>query len=246
MTSEGPRIHDYAVVGDSRSAALISRRGSLDWLCWPRFDSPSLFGAILDPQAGRFSIAPVGELRSERWYAPDTNVLCTRFSDADGEVVLTDFMPALAEPERRRLMLPERELIRLVECNRGELDLEICFEPRPDYGRERCDLTDAGRLGVAAITSGYAANVAYDSPVAYWRLDEAAGPSAFDQSGTGSDASLSTAFTAVRLPKLRVSRSVCRRGSGIRSCSRRQDTATSRPRRPAARPARPSTRSGRG
>src|SRR5207248_11469708 len=86
VTSEGPRIHDYAVVGDSRSAALISRRGSLDWLCWPRFDSPSLFGAILDPQAGRFSIAPVGELRSERWYAPDTNVLCTRFSAADGEV----------------------------------------------------------------------------------------------------------------------------------------------------------------
>jgi GH15 family glucan-1,4-alpha-glucosidase len=136
------------MVGDGKSAALISRGGSLDWLCWPRFDSPSLFGAILDPTAGHFSIAPVGAFRSERWYAPDTNVLCTRFSAAEGEVVLTDFMPALSEPERRRQMLPERELIRLVECTRGELELEICFAPRPEYALERCDLIDGRRLGL--------------------------------------------------------------------------------------------------
>ena len=148
MNAEGPRIHDYAVVGDSRSAALISRGGSLDWLCWPRFDSPSLFGAILDPAAGRFSIAPGGDFRSERWYAPETNVLCTRFSAAEGEVVLTDFMPAAFEAERRRRMQPECELVRLVECTRGEVELEICFEPRPDYGRERCGLVDERRLGL--------------------------------------------------------------------------------------------------
>ncbi|HWE23807.1 MAG TPA: glycoside hydrolase family 15 protein [Myxococcales bacterium] len=148
MTTKEPRIHDYAVVGDGRSAALISRTGSLDWLCWPRFDSPSLFGAILDPRAGRFSIAPAGPSRSERWYAPGTNVLCTRFSAAQGEILLTDFMPASDESERRRRMQPENELVRVVECTRGEVELAICFEPRPDYGRERCALVDAGKLGL--------------------------------------------------------------------------------------------------
>jgi GH15 family glucan-1,4-alpha-glucosidase len=144
----GPRIHDYAVIGDSRSAALISRGGSLDWLCWPRFDSPSLFAAILDPdEGGRFTIAPAGEFRSERSYAPETNVLCTRFSSARAEVLITDFMPAADERERRRLLWPERELLRLVECTRGEAELEIRFEPKPDFARERCVLADAGALG---------------------------------------------------------------------------------------------------
>jgi GH15 family glucan-1,4-alpha-glucosidase len=151
VSGEGPRIHDYALVGDSRSAALVSRRGSIDWLCWPRFDSPSLFGAILDPRAGRFSIAPSGPFRSERGYAPGTNVLATRFSTAGGEAVLTDFMPAFAEPERQRRLQPERELVRIVECTRGEVELEICYEPRPDYGRERCGLADEGRLGLRTL-----------------------------------------------------------------------------------------------
>jgi GH15 family glucan-1,4-alpha-glucosidase len=63
------QIHDYAIIGDCRSAALISRGGSLDWLCWPRFDSPSIFAAILDEdKGGRFLIAPQGPFRSERSY----------------------------------------------------------------------------------------------------------------------------------------------------------------------------------
>ncbi len=69
-------IHDYAIVGDCRSAALISRFGSCDWLCWPRFDSPSLFAAILDEErGGRFSISPAGEFQSRRSYLGETNVL---------------------------------------------------------------------------------------------------------------------------------------------------------------------------
>ena len=151
MNREDPRIHDYALVGDSRSAALVSRGGSIDWLCWPRFDSPSLFGAILDPRAGRFSIAPFGAFRSERGYAPGTNVLTTRFSTAEGEAVLTDFMPASAESERWRSLQPEREVVRIVECTRGEIELEICYEPRPDYGRERCGLAEDGHLGLRTL-----------------------------------------------------------------------------------------------
>jgi GH15 family glucan-1,4-alpha-glucosidase len=68
-------IGDHAVIGDCRSAALITRDGSLDWLCWPLFDSPSLFAAILDEErGGRFSLAPAGRFRAERNYLPESNV----------------------------------------------------------------------------------------------------------------------------------------------------------------------------
>ena len=73
------RIQDYAAIGDCRSAALISRHGSLDWLCWPRFDSPAVFAAILDPNAGKWSIAPTGPFRASRRYLEGTNILETRF-----------------------------------------------------------------------------------------------------------------------------------------------------------------------
>src|SRR3712207_9071189 len=80
-TEAYPPIGDYAAIGDCRSAALISRDGSLDWLCWPRFDSPSLFAALLDSdKGGRFAIRPVGSFSSERRYVGDTNIQIGRAS----------------------------------------------------------------------------------------------------------------------------------------------------------------------
>src|SRR5436190_23943031 len=146
-------IDDYAIIGDCRSAALVSREGSIDWLCWPRFDSPSLFGALIDAaKGGRFSVCPAGRFRSERRYIPETNVLETRFFAGAGEAVLTDFMPVASAEDAARVPLLERELLRLVECTRGELELEIRFEPRPEYGGSRLQLRDAGKLGIFART----------------------------------------------------------------------------------------------
>src|SRR5687767_2953053 len=96
-----PPIKDYAVIGDCRAAALVSRAGSIDWLCWPRFDSPSIFAAILDERAGRWTIAPRGLVRSERRYIDGTNVLETRLETATGAIRLTDLMPVASEEEKR-------------------------------------------------------------------------------------------------------------------------------------------------
>ena len=129
------RIQDYAIIGDGRSAALVSRAGSIDWLCWPRFDGPSLFAAILDDGAGRWSLAPVGAALVERRYLPDTNVLETRFRLDTGVVVLTDLMPVGSEADKRTNLTPDHEILRVLECTEGSAEIEMTFEPRPDYGR---------------------------------------------------------------------------------------------------------------
>ena len=145
-------IGDYAVIGDCRSAALVGRDGSVDWLCWPRFDSPSVFGALLDPSGGRWRIAPAGSSRTERRYLENTNVLETRFDTGSGVLVLTDLMPVASEHEKREFLLPEREILRLIRCERGEVEVEWSFDPRPGYGLRRLRLRSSGQLGVRAET----------------------------------------------------------------------------------------------
>src|SRR5688500_9937136 len=125
-----PKIQDYAVIGNGRSAALVSRDGSIDWLCWPRFDSPSLFGWLLDrPLGGSWRVAPAAPARAARRYIDATNVLETRFHTASGVAILTDFMPAASEDEKARMLWPEHELIRHVACEHGEMEIQILFDP---------------------------------------------------------------------------------------------------------------------
>src|SRR5512146_1896996 len=121
-----PKIHDYGVIGDCRSAALVSERGSVDWLCWPRFDSPPIFAAILDPQrGGTWSIAPAGGFKTERSYVEDSNVLETTFHSASGEAVLTDLMPVASEAFKAHNIVPSHELVRTVRCVNGETNFVI-------------------------------------------------------------------------------------------------------------------------
>jgi len=89
------RIEDYALIGDCESAALVGRDGSIDWLCWPRFDSDACFAALLGAREhGRFQIAPREEItKVTRRYRPGTLILETRFETQDGAVTLVDFMP---------------------------------------------------------------------------------------------------------------------------------------------------------
>ncbi len=146
---EAAKIADYAIIGDSRSAALISRTGSIDWLCWPRFESPSLFAGLLDATVGgHFRIAPEGLARSTRHYLAETNVLVTELETPGALVRLTDLMPVYSESEKKRRLVPEHEILRVVECVQGEADIDTRFEPRPDYARKVPFLRGHGVLGV--------------------------------------------------------------------------------------------------
>src|SRR5438093_4623781 len=146
--AEVSKIKEYATIGNARSAALISNRGSLDWLCWPRFDSASIFGAIVDPTSGgRWSICPESDSQTSRRYIDDTNVLETTFSIDSAKVVLTDFMPVTSEEEKKRRLWPEHEFVRLVKCEAGEVPVVVNFDPRPDYGGTNPFFKDEGKLG---------------------------------------------------------------------------------------------------
>jgi GH15 family glucan-1,4-alpha-glucosidase len=161
-----PPIGDYALIGDGRSAALVARDGSLDWLCWPRFDSPSLFAALLDTaRGGRFRVRPTGSFRSERHYLPDTNVLETLFHTASGAVALRDLMPVASEKDKRAALMPEHEVLREIEGLAGQVELEVVYTPRPDYGRVQPDFASRGAFGLWCEFTGGALALHSDLPL---------------------------------------------------------------------------------
>jgi len=142
-------IGDYGLIGNCRSASLVSRDGSIDWLCWPRFDSPSLFAALLDPaRGGHFAIRPTAPFRSERRYIPDTAILETTFHTADGTCVVRDLMPVADAYGSGGGIVPEHELLRDVEGLAGTVELAVSYEPRPGYGLVAPTLRTRGPFGI--------------------------------------------------------------------------------------------------
>lgn len=128
-------IADYALLSDCRSAALVSRAGSIDWLCLPRFDRPSVFGRLLDEHAGFWAIRPVGASDVSRRYVDDTMLLETTFRTDRGVVVLVDAL-AVGRNERGHELGAGAPgaLIRQVQGLEGEVELELVYAPRPEYG----------------------------------------------------------------------------------------------------------------
>src|SRR2546422_1739863 len=123
-------IGEYGVIGELYSAALVSMDGSIDFLCLSHFDSPSVFAALVDVErGGRFQIAPLlaGAARKQL-YLPDTNVLLTRFLDANGVAEVSDFMPVEDAGQAHNL-------VRRAKTVRGEVRFEMRCDPRFDYAR---------------------------------------------------------------------------------------------------------------
>ena len=126
-------IENYGIIGNMRTAALVGMNGSIDWYCSPHFDSPSVFGAILDDEkGGRFQIVPVAErVKSRQFYWPSTNILVTRFLHEDGIAELEDFMPVGLPPESKWY----HHLYRRIRCVRGTVKIRMECKPAFDYGR---------------------------------------------------------------------------------------------------------------
>lgn len=147
--SAASNIDDYGVVGDCHAVALISKSGSMDWLCWPRFDSPSIFAQILDSSKGGFwSISPVRPSDIKRAYIGDSNVLQTHFFCSVGKATLTDLMPVASEEFKRSNLIPTHELLRQLVCTEGEVEIDIDFQPRPAYGAKAASIRDMEALGL--------------------------------------------------------------------------------------------------
>ena len=161
-------IGDYAAIGDGRTVALIARDGSIDWLCLPDLDSPSVFAAVLDAdRGGRFALQPEIPADIRRRYLPDTNVLETTFTTAQGVVQITD---AMALPGRE--LGPTRELIRRVDCLAGQVPMRWHVTPAFGYGAARPGLGRRGRFPVAVAGPDALAVCSWDAGEA--QIDEVA------------------------------------------------------------------------
>jgi GH15 family glucan-1,4-alpha-glucosidase len=143
-------IEDYGIIGNLRTVALVGINGAIDWYCSPNFDSPSIFGALLDDRkGGRFQITPIADqVRRKQFYWPSTNILVTRFSHEDGIAELEDFMPVGFDADSPSY----HQLHRRVRCVRGTVRLSVTCRPAFDYGRAAHDVQL--RDGVAIFSAG--------------------------------------------------------------------------------------------
>jgi GH15 family glucan-1,4-alpha-glucosidase len=169
-----PPIADYAFLSDCHTGALVAPDGSIDWLCVPSFDSPSIFGSLLDREAGFFRLAPFGiNHPSARVYEPGTNVLVTTWKTPSGWIVVRDALtigPREHEDEITPHTRPPADddadhmLVRTVECIEGHVEMEIVCEPVFDYGREPAEwtLVDDSRHSVAASAAGRSVRLVSD------------------------------------------------------------------------------------
>ena len=178
---DGLPIGDYALLSDCRSAALVSRAGSVDWLCFPRFDAPAVFARILDPDGGHFAIRPAGEFEASRGYLTQTMVLETTFRTAAGTAVLTDAM-AVGRNERGHDLGAESPgvLLRQLACTDGEMDVEVSYAPRPEYGLIHPILEEvpgglAARGGAGRLLLSAPGGFEIDGATAHGRLHLTAG-----------------------------------------------------------------------
>jgi GH15 family glucan-1,4-alpha-glucosidase len=150
-------IREYAAIGDGRTVALVARDGAIDWLCLPDLDSPSVFGALLDPRGGgRFLLEPAVPYEATRRYLPGTNVLETTFATAAGAARVTD---ALTLPQGG--LAPYRELVRRIEGLSGEVSLRWAVEPRFRYATAAVGPTRRGSIPVVGVGRDALAVVAW-------------------------------------------------------------------------------------
>ena len=161
-----PAIADYAFLSNCHTGALVAPDGSIDWLCVPRFDSPSVFGSLLDRQAGSFRFGPFGiNHPTTRIYEPGTNVLVTTWKSPSGWIVVRDALTIGPQDHEDKITPHTRPpvdadadhlLVRTVLCLEGSVEVELICEPGFDYGRVSAEwaAVDGDRHAVDATGAG--------------------------------------------------------------------------------------------
>ncbi|MGM0375570.1 MAG: glycoside hydrolase family 15 protein [Bacteroidota bacterium] len=157
---------NYGIVGNGKSAALISDKGSVDWLCLPKFDSPSIFGGLLDKdKGGHFSIISMTSADITQRYEYHSNILITRFECVDGIFEIHDFMPRYKTDNGNYYLPPD--LVRYIKWIEGKPKLKVQFDPRLEYGKYDTHITFNGKYVKAYTTKG-----SYDSLYLYTSMDK--------------------------------------------------------------------------
>ena len=158
-------IEDYGIIGDMHSVALVGIQGSIDWFCFPRFDSPSVFGALLDDgKGGHFSLSPLdGDVKPKQLYWPETNVLKTRFLGEEGVGEICDFM-TLPGPHDPHNLHNHRRLYRMVTQVRGSLTYRMECLPAFNYGRDALAVHETPS-GVLFRSDSLALQLSADVPI---------------------------------------------------------------------------------
>jgi GH15 family glucan-1,4-alpha-glucosidase len=172
-----PPIAEYAFLSDCHTGALVAPDGAIDWLCVPRFDAPSVFGSLLDREAGFFRFAPFGIRHpTARVYVPGTNVLETTWKTPNGWIVVRDAL-TVGPWDQEDVITPhtrppadddaDHMLVRTVECIEGEVEVELICEPAFDYGRTPAEWTavDGGRRAADATGAEQTIRLASDLPL---------------------------------------------------------------------------------
>jgi len=166
---ESPRsvsipLEAYSVVGDMRTLGVVAETGSLDWLCWPRFDSPSIFGRLLDEDGGSWRLEPCDEPEASRQvYLSGTNVLVTRFHTTSGVVEVEDFMT---------LGDADQHVVRAVRCLVGSVEMTTSLDARPDYGRTHADVAVDDGGATVGYSIGGSATELHASGTLPWAIDD--------------------------------------------------------------------------
>src|SRR5262249_55832534 len=159
-----PPIADYAFLSNCHTGALVAPDGAIDWLCVPRLDAPSIFGSLLDREAGSFRFGPYGiDHPTERIYEPGTNVLATTWKSPSGWILVRDAL-TMGPRDHEDLVTPHTRppgdydaghvLVRTVLCLEGNVEIELICEPAFDYGRVEAEWQAVGSSGHVADARG--------------------------------------------------------------------------------------------
>jgi GH15 family glucan-1,4-alpha-glucosidase len=162
--TDQPAIESYGLLGDTRTAALVSEDGSIDWMCVPRFDGEPVFGRLIDPRnGGKWILRPTGARVVERSYSEDATSIRTRWTGPAGEFLVTEGMPADATSR----LLPRSIVVRRIHCLHGEGDVESIFDPRYGLpGRAADRVTTHGEMTICDW-GAFAVGLTSDRPAAF-------------------------------------------------------------------------------